>query len=938
MLGYRADTDDGSFQLFLIGFHMDHSRSLTHRMIPCTVLCGLLLMLPALAAQELPPIRSVEGITEYRLDNGLQVLLFPDESSPKVTVNLTVFVGSRHEGYGEAGMAHLLEHMLYKGTPTFPQIPAELRKRGADYNGTTWLDRTNYYETMPASEENLDFALRLEADRMVNSFIKAEDLASEMTVVRSEFERGENSPQRILMQRIMAAAFEWHNYGQTTIGNRADIERVPVANLRRFYQRFYQPDNAMLVVAGKFDPPKALELVQKYFGALPKPERELDRTYTEEPAQDGERLVTLRRVGDVPMAGVQYHIPSGAHPDFAVADVLTSVLTTEPGGRLYDRLVTRKIAAAQYGISFGLHDPGVILFLCDGAQGIDAPTLLQNLIEAVETAAETPFTAEEVDRAKSELLKQRELQMADAQGIAIELSEWAAQGDWRLFFLHRDRLEAVTPDDVTRVAKAYLIRTNRTAGMFDPTKEPERATIPATPDVADMLKDYKGRTAVAQGEAFDSSPLAIEARLQRSKLASGMKVTLLPKKTRGAQVTLRINLRYGNADALKGLATATTMLPEMLNRGTENMTRQQINDQLNNYRAQMSVSGSPGVLSVTVQTGRENLLPVLGLVEEVLRHPKFPAEELEVVREEQLSLLNQQFSDPGALAFLSVSKKLAPYEPDDARYVPTIEEGIERMKAVSVDQIREAYSKLLSSSVGDLTIVGDFDTEAVVESVDRFTEGWTSEVPFARLARVHVDNKRGKVESINTPDKPNAAYVAGMTIPMKDSDPDFAAITIGNFILGGDGLSSRLGNRVRQQDGLSYTIQSGLQPSAVDERTAFLIFAISNPENSSKVHQAIQEELKILLEEGVTQEELDAAKAGYLQEQQVQRTDDGSLTQMLEVYSFIGRDMKFVADFEERIQKLTVEDVNAALKKHIDPKRLFVVMAGDFDAAVKAKK
>lgn len=907
-------------------------------LIRAVVMLAVVATAQRLAAQELPPIRSVEGITEYHLENGLQVLLFPDESSPKVTVNLTVFVGSRHEGYGEAGMAHLLEHMLYKGTPTFPQIPAELRKRGADYNGTTWLDRTNYYETMPASDENLDFALRLEADRIVNSFIKAEDLASEMTVVRSEFERGENSPQRILMQRIMAAAFEWHNYGRTTIGNRADIERVPVANLRRFYERFYQPDNAMLVVAGKFDPAKALGLVQKYFGALPKPERELDRTYTEEPAQDGERLVTLRRVGDVPIAGVQYHIPSGAHPDFAVADVLTSVMTTEPGGRLYDRLVTRKIAAAQYGVSFGLHDPGVILFLADGAQGIDAPTLLQNLVEAVETTADTAFTAEDVDRAKSELLKQRELQMADAQAVAIELSEWAAQGDWRLFFLHRDRLEAVTPDDVTRVAKTYLIRSNRTAGMFDPTKEPERATVPSTPDVADMLKDYKGRTAVAQGEAFDSSALAIEARLKRSQLASGMKVTLLPKKTRGAQVTLRINLRYGNPEALRGLATATTLLPDMLNRGTEHMTRQQINDELNNYRAQMTVSGSPGTLSVTVQTARENLIPVLNIVEEVLRHPKFPAEELDVVREEQLARLTQQLTDPSALAFLNISRKLSPFDSEDPRYVPTMEEDLERIKGCTVEQIRNAYNKLVASSVSELTIVGDFDPEAVVASVDKFTEGWNSDVPFARLARVHVDNKRGKIESINTPDKPNATYIAGMTIPMKDSDPDFAALTIGNFILGGDGLSSRLGNRVRQQDGLSYTIQSGLQPSAVDERTAFMIFAISNPENSSKVHQAIQEEIKILLDEGITQEELDNAKAGYLQEQQVQRTDDGSLSQILEVYSFIGRDMKFVADYEEKIQKLTVEDVNNALKKHIDAKRLFVIMAGDFDAALKAEK
>ena len=253
-------------------------------------------------ADEPAVVRTVEGISEYRLENGLQVLLFPDSSSPKVTVNLTIFAGSRHEGYGEAGMAHLLEHMVFKGTPTFPQIPAELKKRGADFNGTTWLDRTNYYETLPASEENLEFALQMEADRMVNSLIRAEDLASEMTVVRSEFESGENSPQNVLMERVMAAAFEWHNYGQSTIGNQADIMRVPVDRLRKFYERFYQPDNAMLVVAGRFENAKALELIQRFFGTLPRPARELDRTYTEEPAQDGERTVTVRRVGDVPSA------------------------------------------------------------------------------------------------------------------------------------------------------------------------------------------------------------------------------------------------------------------------------------------------------------------------------------------------------------------------------------------------------------------------------------------------------------------------------------------------------------------------------------------------------------------------------------------------------------------------------------------------------------
>ena len=214
-------------------------------------------------------VTEVEGISEYRLSNGLKVLLFPDPSKPQVTVNLTVFVGSRHEGYGEAGMAHLLEHMLFKGTPDHPNIPKVLKDHGADFNGTTWLDRTNYYETLPASNANLEFAIKLEADRMVNSYVKGEDLISEMTVVRNEFERGENSPRSILDQRVMSAAYEWHNYGKSTIGNRADIERVPIDRLQQFYKKYYQPDNAMLVVAGAFEPELALKIIDETFGKIP---------------------------------------------------------------------------------------------------------------------------------------------------------------------------------------------------------------------------------------------------------------------------------------------------------------------------------------------------------------------------------------------------------------------------------------------------------------------------------------------------------------------------------------------------------------------------------------------------------------------------------------------------------------------------------------------
>src|ERR1051325_586063 len=309
----------------------------------------LALAVPAAAQQRLT---SVEGITEYRLTNGLRVLLFPDPSKPTVTVNITYLVGSAHEGYGETGMAHLLEHLQFKGSKGHTNIPQELTEHGARTNASTWLDRTNYFETIQATDANLQWALGLEADRMINSFIAKKDLDSEMTVVRNEFERGENEPPSVLEERVLSTAYLWHNYGHSTIGARSDIENVPIDRLQAFYHRFYQPDNAVLLVAGKFDEPKTLASIQSLFGAIPKPDRPLQRIYTQEPTQDGERSVTLRRTGDTAEILAGYHIPAGSHPDSAPLDLLIHSLVDSPSGRLYPALVEAKkatqIGGSQY--------------------------------------------------------------------------------------------------------------------------------------------------------------------------------------------------------------------------------------------------------------------------------------------------------------------------------------------------------------------------------------------------------------------------------------------------------------------------------------------------------------------------------------------------------------------------------------------------------------
>jgi zinc protease len=893
---------------------------------------------PALGQSPSPKkIASVEGITEYRLDNGLRVLLFPDRSRPKVTVNLTVFVGSRHEGYGETGMAHLLEHMVFKGTPTHPDIPGLMKERGAVFNGSTWVDRTNYYETLPASDDNLEFALKLEADRMVNSPIKAEDLATEFSVVRNEFEAGENDPQGVLMQRMMAVAYEWHNYGKSTIGNRSDIERVPVDNLRAFYRKFYQPDNAMLVVAGQFDEAKALQFISKYFGALPRPDRVLQETYTEEPPQDGERTVHLRRVGDVGLVGLLYHVPAASHPEFPAAQVLARILTSEPSGRLYKALVETKKAASVQAFPFAFREPGALLLGAEVntkdlevLQGVRA-----DMLAALDEIARKGVTKEEVDRARQQLLKERELAAADPNRIAIQLSEWAAQGDWRLYFLNRDRLEQVTPEQVQQVASRYFPASNRTTGYFIPTDKPERTPIPATPDIARLVEGYKGRDTSSGGEAFDVAPIAIERRTQRPEPIAGVKLALLPKKTRGEAVRLNLVLHYGNADNLKGLTEAADLLGTLLMRGTRSLTRQQIQDALDENFARMSVQGVPGGLTVTIETKRTHLPAVLDILRQVLREPTLPADEFEVLKNERLARLEQGRNDPQRLASIRLQRLLSQYPPDDVRYVPTIEEEIDRLKATSIDQVRTVYHDYLGADHGELAVVGDFEPSEVLPLLARAFDGWKAAKPYARIDRAYQAIEPTR-DQINTPDKANAIYLAGLTLPLRDSDPDYPALLMGNYVLGGGALSSRIADRLRQKGGLSYGAGSGFNADPFDPYARLSVFAIYNPINVAKVIEGVDDELAKLVQNGVTDEELEKAKKGYLQQRQVQRTNDGSLAGQLASHLYVGRTMRFEADEEAKIAALTVEEVNAAIRKRLDPKKLTVVTAGDFAKRPKA--
>ena len=872
---------------------------------------------------------SVEGITEYGLANGLRVLFAPDSSKPTTTVNTTYLVGSRNENYGETGMAHLLEHLIFKGTPSNPTVWKELTRRGLRANGSTWTDRTNYFASFAADEANLEWYLRWSADAMTNSFIARKDLDTEMSVVRNELESGENNPFRSLLQRTMAVSYDWHSYGKSTIGARSDVENVDIARLQAFYRTYYQPDNAVLIVTGRFDEAKALALIANTFGRIPRPTRKIQPTYTIDAAQEGERSVTVRRVGDTQLAIAVYHMPAGASPDYAAVEILDTVLGDSPSGRLHKALVETKQAAAVFGFSLAFKEPSVALYGAQLPAGASLDTAKATLVATIEGFAKERVTAAEVDRARTKYLKGFELTASDPEKVGVALSTAIGQGDWRLFFLVRDRVRDVTVDDVQRVAAAYLVPDNRTLGVFIPTQQPQRPPAPAFVDIAPMVKDYRGGAAVAQGEAFEATPENIESRAERLRLANGMKVVLVPKRTRGATVNAKMVLRFGDERTLFGTSMRSSLTVGMLNRGAANMTREEIRDALDRLKARVSFgSANANTMTVSIETTRENFPEVLKLVSNVLRRPTFPDAEFGQLKSEYVTGYESQRKDPTALGSLALSRQGNPYPKGDVRYTPDFDESIAEIGSATVAQAKQFHAGFYGADHGELAVIGDFDALSVKSLLAELFGDWKSAAAYTRVPRPIYDVAPDELK-IETPDKANAFFAAQLHFPLRDDAVDYAAVLVANQLLGA-GPGSLLWQRIREKDGLSYGIRSGVSASALEPHATLTATAIYAPQNLSRFEQAFQEEMARTYRDGFTQEKLKDAKTGMLQVRRLARAQDAALADALTDRLFVDRTLAFDAKVDRDIEAVTLDQVNAAFRKYFDPSKLVTVRAGDF--------
>jgi len=706
---------------------------------------------------------------------------------------------------------------------------------------------------------------------------------------------------------------------------------VDIGQLRAFYHEYYQPDNAVLIVAGKFDPQTTLADIEATLGKLPKPERKLPPEYTVEPTQDGERSVTLRRTGGTPLVAAMYHIPAGASADFVPFDLATTILADTPSGRLYHALVPTKLASGVFGFTMENLDPGLAMFAAQLTPGKDLDAAMKALTGTLESLGKKPFTEQELDRARSKWLTSWEQTYSDPEQVGVALSEAIAAGDWRLFFLQRDRARKATLAEVQKAATTYLVQSNRIEGRYIPTEKPVRAPQTERVDLTAVFKDYKGDPDFKAASAFDPSPANIDKLTQRTTLDlpnGPVKLALLPKATRGSRVQAQMLIQFGNEKDLLGQRVNSSAAADLLLRGTDKLSRQDIQDRLDKLQAELGFSGGGTTLKVAMSTKGENLPELTALALEIIRNASFPKEQVEEYQRQLETSIQNAMTEPSALAGRALARHDNPWPADDLRYVPTFEESLTSVRALNREALAKFHAKFYGAGDIEFSAVGDFEPAAVEKSLRTGLAGWTKAPAYTRVPNPYREVP-AKQFDIDTPDKANAFYLSRLPLKLQDTNADYAALYLANYLFGAS-ETSRLWNRVRETEGLSYNVRSSLSVSAFEPAATWSIYAIYAPQNRERLEKAINEELARVLKDGFSDKEITEGITALLNYRNLARAQDDVLASTWLDYLERGRTFAWSAEMDKKISALTPDAVNAALRKYVRPDAFSTALAGGF--------
>ncbi|MBV8516963.1 MAG: insulinase family protein [Acidobacteria bacterium] len=904
----------------------------------------LISVLLATSAFALPPnveqLDTYKGVTQYRLkSNQMTLLLVPDHTSPVFTFMVVYHVGSRNEAPGNTGSAHLLEHMIFnkstehfgraKGHKTFQEV---LYEAGADFsstNMTTWYDRMNGYSTLPS--DKLELAMQIEADRLGRALIIDTERQSEMSVVRNEYEISENNPFQVLLKSTVAAAIQAHPYHWSTIGYRSDIEGVSTDQLRAHYKNFFWPNNAEAVLVGDFDPDAALALFDREFGSFAPSPQPIPRVITVEPPQEGERRAVVQRPGTIGMVMLGYMRPGASHPDFMPFEVLASILSDGVNARLNRALVETGLATSVNANNFALRDPYPFLVDATLAGGKTHAEVESALKAALADVATNGVTDEELKRA------QKQLELAVTRGrdgtyqYAANLGEAIASANWKWFLDYVDAVNAVTKDDIKRVAATYLIPNHATVGWFVPTANTKTAdaAVPATPAASPARIGSASSTETATTKAAKPAPAktTFAQRTTHRVLRNGITLDIVENHARPT-VALRGVVFAGDTAAPANQPAIAALTAKMLERGTKTRTKEEIGRLIDDVGATLYFTPAATEVSI-VSTGMARDLPlVLDVLGDELQHPAFAADELAKAKKEYETDVLRADDNTSQRAMERLNQLVYP---EGHPYHPAGREKLlASSNAIGAEQLRAFHAAHYNGAGLILAIVGDVDTAKTIALVEKLLGGLPKgeRVSFTQLARTNASTG-GAREALTMRGKANMNIVMGSASGLRRTDPDYEAALVANAALGQNALSSRIGKRVRDTEGLSYNLFSRFGADLIDG--LWYVNVNVAPQNLAKAMQSTREEIDKFAREGVTDEEVAAQKSFFAGNYQVGLGSNGGIAAALASAEKYGFGPKYLDEFPARVRAVTKDQVNAAMRAHLFADKLNLIVAGDLE-------
>lgn len=877
---------------------------------------------------KLPPI----NFEEFRLKNGLRVIMHRDTSTPIVAVNLWYHVGSKNEVVGRTGFAHLFEHMMFQGSKNYnDDYFKPLQEAGANINGSTNPDRTNYFEVVPSNF--LELALFMEADRMggLLEAMTQEKLDNQRDVVKNERRQSyDNQPYGTAFEKIFAQMHPaGHPYNWTTIGSLADLSAASMDDVKGFFRQYYVPNNASLVIAGDFDPKQARALVEKHFGPIPKG-ADITRPNPPLPKVSGETRKTFEDSVQLPRLYMVWQTSPQYSADEAPLDILSSILSQGRGSRLQSNLVYGKqISQDAAAFNFALEAAGMQIIQSTAKPGKMLDEIEKEILAEIERIKVEPPTAEEVARALNSIESQTIFGMQNVLGKADQMNGYAIyRGRPDYFQTDLDRYRRVTPADVQRVAKSYL-NGNRFVMSFVPRKEKaasqgntaaNRPTSAAGAKPSSDKKDYSVNLPKPTAD-----PKLVLPSITKHKLSNGLNVWMV-KHSELPIVSMNMVVNSGSMADPQDRAGLASITARLMDDGTKTRSAVDIANQLQSVGAFLNTGSGWDSGNIAVQTLTKNLDKALDIYSDVIINPSFPADEIETLRKRDLVSLLQRKDNPNAIANVVYNSLIYGKNHPYGKSAGGDEASL---KAINKAEIEKFYSTYYRPNNSTLIVVGDTDSKTLLPKLEKAFAGWKSgDAPQMDIPENVVFDKPG----IYIVDKPGAAQsvVTIGQVGVARSNPDFFPLTVMNSILGGQ-FSARLNMNLREDKGYTYGARSGYS-----FRRGAGPFDASAQVQTAVTKESVMEFMKELngIRGGIpiTAQELDYNKQSLIRRYPAGFETVGQISNQLANLVIYGLPDSYFNDYIRNIQAVTGDDVSRVANKYLTPDKMAILIVGDKSA------